>query len=160
MTKVPKLPIQSILNPSPPLYPTTPHSQRSDSELSSPASDFNDVVTTSAKGNPPTRAKRSRDSSDLTYSRPQPPIKYPPFESLDEVAYSRMAKFKVYPLGEIGKFCVHIPYSSDKKDVFEKTGRESFYGESFRGTPLTVADAYDYNTPQSLSIDTPIPSTT
>lgn len=122
------LPIQSILN-----HGTTrtrsPFSQQSGSELSSPSSDLNDSMIPGLDQQPFPRKKKSRDSSDLTYTRPQGVIKYPPFESLDREAYSQIQSFGIYPFGEIGQYCAHIPYSSDKKDVFEKTGRESFHGK-------------------------------
>uniref|UniRef100_A0A0B7JH82 HTH APSES-type domain-containing protein n=1 Tax=Bionectria ochroleuca TaxID=29856 RepID=A0A0B7JH82_BIOOC len=89
------------------------------------------------------RKKKSRDSSDLTYTKPQGVIKYPPFESLDREAYSQIQNFGIYPFGEIGQYCAHIPYSSDKKDVFEKTGRESFHVFVYRFTDPSDNRAYD-----------------
>ncbi|KFH47732.1 Transcriptional repressor-like protein [Hapsidospora chrysogenum ATCC 11550] len=122
------LPIQAILNRSPPRRrPGTPNSQPSASELSSPASDVNDAFPLSME-EPPPKAKKTRDSSDLSYTRPQGPINYPPYEALDAEAFNEMRPFDVYPFGQIGHYCAHIPYSSDKKDVFEKTGRENFNG--------------------------------
>ncbi|CAH0015566.1 unnamed protein product [Clonostachys rhizophaga] len=136
------LPIQSILN-----HGTTrtrsPFSQQSGSELSSPSSDLNDSMIPGLDQQPFPRKKKSRDSSDLTYTRPQGVIKYPPFEDLDREAYSQIQSFGIYPFGEIGQYCAHIPYSSDKKDVFEKTGRESFHVFVYKFTDPSDSRAYD-----------------
>ena len=124
------LPIQAILNRSPPRpRPGTPNSQPSASELSSPASDVNESFTATMGPRAAPKNRKTRDSSDLSYTRPQGPINYPPHEALDEAAYNQMRPFNVYPFGQISHYCAHIPYSSDKKDVFEKTGRENFNGE-------------------------------
>ncbi|CAH0048844.1 unnamed protein product [Clonostachys solani] len=136
------LPIQSILN-----HGTTrtrsPFSQQSGSEISSPSSDLNDSMIPELNQHPVPRKKKSRDSSDLTYTRPQGVIKYPPFESLDREAYNQIQRFAIYPFGEIGLYCAHIPYSSDKKDVFEKTGRESFHVFVYRFNDPSDSRAYD-----------------
>lgn len=133
------LPIQSILNRTPPTRPRTPysHSQRSTSEPSSPASDLNEAaLTPTAEGRLVPRSKKTRDSSDLSYTVPQGPIKYPPYEDLDANQLQMVSAFNIVPFGQIRQWCAHISYSSDKKDVFEKTGRESFHGKlpSFAST--------------------------
>lgn len=125
------LPIEAILNQSPRPRPGTPNSQPSASELSSLTSDVNDAFPPAAEGRPGTKSKRTRDSSDLSYTKPQGLINYSPHEALDEVAYNQMRPFDVWPFGQIAHYCAHIPYSSDKKDVFEKTGRDNFNGEPF-----------------------------
>lgn len=130
------LPIQSILNRTPPTTrPRTPRSPpRSASDPSSPASDLHDAasaLTPTADGRLVQRAgaKKARDSSDLSYTVPQGPIKYPPYEDLEADQLQLVSVFDVKPFGQIRQWCAHISYSSDKKDVFEKTGRESFHGE-------------------------------
>jgi hypothetical protein len=135
------LPIQSILNRSPPIpmRPRTPYSrnsQRSASdEPASPSPDPNESVspagalTPTAEGRLVPRSKKTRDSSDLSYTRPQGPIKYPPYEDLEAEHVQMVGAFSVMPFGQIRQWCAHISYSSDKKDVFEKTGRESFHGK-------------------------------
>jgi hypothetical protein len=57
-------------------------------------------------------------------------VKYVPFEDLDEASFREIQRFQVHPFGKIHENCKHIPYNSGKKDFFEKTGRESFEGES------------------------------
>lgn len=125
-------PIQSILNQTPPTRPRTPypHSQVSASEPSSPTSDLNEAaLTPTAEGRlVPRGSKKTRDSSDLSYAVPQGPIKYPPYEDLDADQLQMVSVFNVVPFGQIRQWCAHISYSSEKKDVFEKTGRESFHG--------------------------------
>jgi hypothetical protein len=74
----------------------------------------------------PSKAKKTRDSSDLSYSRATGYYKFAPFENLDERAMRMIQPYKIYPFGEIGAYTAHIPYSSDKKDVMAKTGREKF----------------------------------
>lgn len=132
------LPIQSILNRTPPTTrrPRTPRSPpRSASDRSSPASDLHEAtaaeLTPTADGRLVQRAgaKKARDSSDLSYTVPQGPIKYPPYEDLEPDQLELVSVFDVKPFGQISQWCAHISYSSDKKDVFEKTGRESFHGE-------------------------------
>lgn len=127
MTDRNMLPIQSILNQSSPSRPRTPYSRRSGSQVSSPASDLNEAMTPPADGRLPTA--RHKKTSDLTYSETPPgPIKYPPYEDLDPDLQDLVLAFDVFPFGYIKQLCAHISYSSDKKDVFEKTGRESFHG--------------------------------
>jgi hypothetical protein len=91
---------------------------------------------------PPPKAKKTRDSSDLSYTRPQGPNNYPPYEALDAEAFNEMRPFDVYPFGQIGHYCAHIPYSSDKKDVFEKTGRENFNGMKAFHHRVLAADGH------------------
>lgn len=57
-------------------------------------------------------------------------VNYPPFEHFDENSMQQMAKFEIYPLGKTQEYPRHIPYNSEKKSFFEKTGRESFEGKS------------------------------
>jgi hypothetical protein len=66
----------------------------------------------------------------VSRTRPRGQIKYPPFENLDAASLREVQRFSVYPFGRIAECCAHIPYNSGKKDFFEKTGRESFEGES------------------------------
>ncbi|KAG9259240.1 transcription regulator HTH, apses-type DNA-binding domain-containing protein [Emericellopsis atlantica] len=109
-----RIAIQSILNT------TSPH-------FSSPPSDVPDAFPHFVDSVPaPSKAKKTRDSSDLSYSRATGYYKFAPFEDLDEKAMRMIRPYKIYPFGEIGAYIAHIPYSSDKKDVMAKTGREKF----------------------------------
>lgn len=62
-------------------------------------------------------------------TQPVGPIKYAPFEDLDAYSHRQILHFGVYPFGNIADYCAQVPYSSDKRDVFEKTGRECLRGK-------------------------------
>ena len=55
--------------------------------------------------------------------------RYPPDESQDELLESKHQMYEVYPIGDIATYPRHIPYNSEKKLFWEKTGRESFQGK-------------------------------
>lgn len=57
-------------------------------------------------------------------------VRYPPCaDQVDAALTGEHAKFNIYPpVGEIADYPRHIPYSSEKKGLMEKTGRESFEG--------------------------------
>lgn len=124
------LPIQRILN-DPRLE--TPFSDPSGSEPSSPSSDVHDPAQSSRARH--SRAKRSRDLKDLSYTTPTQPIKYGAYEDMgDDASMKLMKPFNIDPLGSIQQWCAHIPYSSDKKDLKAKTGRERFESTYWAGT--------------------------
>jgi hypothetical protein len=54
--------------------------------------------------------------------------RYPPDEFQDELLEAKHQMFEVYPIGDIATYPRHIPYNSEKKLFWEKTGRESFEG--------------------------------
>lgn len=64
----------------------------------------------------------------MAKSKPRGPVNYRPFENLEGAALEAVLSFQVTPFGQIHKSFQHIPYSSSKKDLFEKTGRESIEG--------------------------------
>jgi hypothetical protein len=45
-------------------------------------------------------------------------------------------------MGDIAEYARHIPYNSDKKSFQERTGRESFEGESQQPTPIPKGCIY------------------
>ena len=55
--------------------------------------------------------------------------RYPPDEFQDELLEAKHRMYDVYPIGDIATFPRHIPYNSEKKLFWEKTGRESFEGK-------------------------------
>lgn len=57
-------------------------------------------------------------------------VNFRPYDMLDERAQEQVNKFRVSPLRHIHEYPRHIPYNSEKKTFLEKTGRESFEGES------------------------------
>lgn len=56
-------------------------------------------------------------------------MNFPPFENLDDISLQLVATFDVQPFGQIHKKIEHFPYNSEKRDLLEKTGRESIEGE-------------------------------
>lgn len=65
----------------------------------------------------------------MTKSKLRGPIRYPPFEDVDEDALAEIRRFQISPFGTIQQSSLHIPYNSGKKDFTVKTGRESFEGK-------------------------------
>lgn len=57
-------------------------------------------------------------------------VRYPPCaDPVEATMAEEHAKFSLYPpVDEIADYPRHIPYSSEKKSLMEKTGRESFEG--------------------------------
>lgn len=56
--------------------------------------------------------------------------RYPPDEFQDELLEAKHQMHEVYPIGDIATYARHIPYNSEKKLFWEKTGRENFEGIS------------------------------
>nr|RBQ93614.1 hypothetical protein FVER53263_06416 [Fusarium verticillioides] len=67
-----------------------------------------------------------KDGDNMAKSKLRGPVKFHPFERLDEIALQEIRRFRVKPFGNIQDSSLHIPYNSGKKDFYEKTGRESF----------------------------------
>lgn len=69
-------------------------------------------------------------------------VRYPPCaDKAEPTLAEEHAKFSIYPpVEEIADYPRHIPYSSEKKSLMEKTGRESFEGMSFPFLPLFALD--------------------
>lgn len=121
-----RIPIHEILNDTL-RRPETPESVPSGSELSSPPSDLCDAFTPSKPARP--RNKKGRDASDLQWLRPDGPIKYRAYENYsDRASIQLMEPYNIQNFGHIESFAAHIPYSSDKKDLKLKTGREKLEG--------------------------------
>jgi hypothetical protein len=70
-----------------------------------------------------------KDANNMAKSKLRGPVKFHPFERLDEIALQEIRRFRVKPFGNIQDSSLHIPYNSGKKDFYEKTGRESFEGK-------------------------------
>lgn len=60
-------------------------------------------------------------------------VRYRPCaDQVEATMMEEHAKFSIYPpIDEIADYPRHIPYSSEKKSLMEKTGRESFEGMFF-----------------------------
>ena len=72
----------------------------------------------------------SKDAAIFAKGKVQGEIRYPPCELQNKEVAAEHKKFQVYPMGHIAEYRRHIPYNSEKKSFLEKTGRESFEGES------------------------------
>lgn len=57
-------------------------------------------------------------------------INFPPFESLTQEAQAAMKRFDVPQFGEIQRSREHIPYTSEKKNLRQKIGRQSIEGQT------------------------------
>lgn len=107
------LPIRDLLNP----LPTTPSVQ--DAPEQSPRTSLLET-TQEVTVNAAPRIAVPRGN------RPHGTVRYSPFENInDEVLLREIARFRVTPFKGISNSCEHVPYNSAKKDLFEKTGRES-----------------------------------
>ena len=124
------LPLQHLLNPSV-SPPETPSGSQKTSHIGASHSNIDTIhsTTTTPKHADSDASKRPEDSTILAKCRPRGPINFPPFEDVDDTALQQLSKFKVTPLGKIHQEFHHIPYSSSKKDLFDKTGRESIEGK-------------------------------
>ncbi|CAM1511377.1 Fc.00g088900.m01.CDS01 [Cosmosporella sp. VM-42] len=95
------------------------------------------------------RLRTSKESNSLAKSKLRGPVKYSPFENLDNGSLSEIRRFDVRTFGYIYRSCSHIPYNSGKKDFFEKTGRESFevfrYSFKIPGNDNEYQVMWDYN---------------
>lgn len=69
----------------------------------------------------------SREASDPSFMM-QNFVRFAPYENFDVQALGELVRFNVKPLRTIRQNYEHFPYKSSKKDLFSKTGRESFTG--------------------------------
>ncbi|KFA51691.1 hypothetical protein S40293_02799 [Stachybotrys chartarum IBT 40293] len=95
------------------------------------------------------KMKKAKDSSGISKSGPRGPVNYPPFETLDDASLQQVARFDVTPFGQIHQGYEHFPYNSEKRDLLEKTGRESIeafmYEFKVPGNASSQVVMWDYN---------------
>ncbi|KAI9804183.1 MAG: hypothetical protein M1825_001585 [Sarcosagium campestre] len=96
------------------------------------------------------RAKLAKDAAIFIKSKAKGVVRYPPHENIDdEVMLREIEKAQVMPFGSIAEYARHIPYNSDKKGFFGKTGRDSFevfqYEFSVPGEERPYVVMWDYN---------------
>ena len=131
------LSIQSLLNP---VFPAIPPSN------SRPAQSSPSRVTPSTIQTGGTRRQKLiKDNAVFTKSAPAGAVRYPPYEcsddalslpqSLQHELVRQHLRFRIFPNGSERDGCIteytrHIPYASEKKGFFDKTGREAFDGTS------------------------------
>ena len=64
-------------------------------------------------------------------AEPKGEVNYKPCEIQDEKVAAEHRRFQVEPIGRIGDYPRHIPYSSDKKSFQQRTGRDAFEGSRY-----------------------------
>ncbi|KAF7545688.1 hypothetical protein G7046_g9503 [Stylonectria norvegica] len=143
------LSLKTLLNPAP-AGPEHSTSFRPSPTLSSPAFSFTPEISTSSMDRSMIpRLRTPKEPKNMAKSKLRGPIKYPPFENLDNASLVEIRRFQVQHFGHIHQSCLHIPYNSGKKDFYEKTGRESFevFRYEFRapGNDAEFAVMWDYN---------------
>lgn len=106
-------------------------------ETSSPCSSAYDSSPSSPLP-PGKKQKLSKDAAIFAKGKTRGEIRYPPHEIEDEDIAKQHARFQLYPRGRIAEYCRHIPYNSEKKLFLEKTGRESFEGETSLNTSSQI----------------------
>ncbi|PHH64799.1 hypothetical protein CDD81_3865 [Ophiocordyceps australis] len=149
------LPLQSLLNPAPPNGRVAGGRQET---MSPPRPCLGSDVTAGFRpgavdAHLTLRRALPRSAGQAPCSKTtrstQGPVRFPPFEHLDEDAVREVTRYQVKALGQIQHCCEHIPYNSAKKDFFEKTGRESIEAFSYEfcvpGQSSTYKVMWDYN---------------
>ena len=114
--------IHSLLNP-------LPETNTYAKQLPSPTS----TVYTREYSPPPQPRKKqkiSKDAAIFTRGSMRGKCRYPPCEYQDDLLAAQHQQYEIDPMGHIADFPRHIPYNSEKKSFLDKTGRESFEGES------------------------------
>lgn len=76
------------------------------------------------------RPRLAKDAAIFQRSKVKGQVRFAPHEISDSRILEEMQKLNVYPLplAKIADFSRHIPYNSDKKRLYEKTGRDAFEG--------------------------------
>ncbi|PHH83178.1 hypothetical protein CDD82_3225 [Ophiocordyceps australis] len=151
------LPLQSLLNPAPPNGRVAGGRQETISPLPPPPCLGPDATAGFRPGvvDAHLALRRALPRSagqalcNKTTRTTQGPVRFPPFEHLDEDTLREVTRYQVKALGQIQHCCEHIPYNSAKKDFFEKTGRESIEAFSYEfcvpGQSSTYKVMWDYN---------------
>lgn len=134
--------IESLLNPLPDR--TGPKHHHEDdanisyfhrSSISSlPDHQMSNTFNQSQSQTPPTKKPRvAKDAPIFIPGSVRGEVRYPPcVDQVEPTLTEEHAKFSIYPpVEEIADYPRHIPYSSEKKSLMEKTGRESFEGMHF-----------------------------
>lgn len=78
---------------------------------------------------PRKKAKLTKDAPVFNPGPVRGECRFPPDEYQDEELAAYHQQFEVSPFGEIADYPRHIPYSSEKKSLLEKTHREDLEGK-------------------------------
>jgi hypothetical protein len=114
--------IQSLLNP-------LPEGDERRQPLLAPIS-TNHSVETSPQVHARKKQKMSKDAAIFNRGVLRGECRFPPYEKNDKVVATLHQQYELHPKGHIADFPRHIPYSSEKKSFWEKTGRDSFEGQT------------------------------
>ncbi|KAL7937900.1 hypothetical protein V8C35DRAFT_290238 [Trichoderma chlorosporum] len=142
------IPLHSILNPTLSGQPVVSLRQSEPVvTLSSTSLPTKTLRTTTHESPSAPKAKSLGRADNMPKSKVQGPVNFAPFEDLDQASYREVRRFQVSPFGQIRQSYDHIPYSSSKKDFFEKTGRESIevFKYEFRYNEASYTVMWDYN---------------
>ncbi|KAL7899442.1 hypothetical protein HDV63DRAFT_416884 [Trichoderma sp. SZMC 28014] len=140
------LSLQALLNPASPGYSVTSF-RHPDSALATESGLRPTGIQTATSVSPLPEVDPSGSIGSMTKPKPLEPIKFLPFEEIDQSSYQQICRFRVSPFGKIWQSRQHIPYNSSKKDFFEKTGRESI-------EDLTTAFRYEFRLPDKDKVYT------
>jgi hypothetical protein len=111
--------IESLLNPTP--------KEGGINDYKGMTGPMHPPAPTSSKPN--SKVKLAKDAPIFRKAPTKGIVRFPPYEAGNDRALAEEhRKFRIYPMGHIGEFTNHIPYSSDKKDFQIKTGRDAFEG--------------------------------
>ncbi|POR39629.1 Transcriptional repressor XBP1 [Tolypocladium paradoxum] len=143
------LPLQSLLNPAPSNGRAPCLRQPASVVVSNSTPDATTASRGAMDAHLALRRRASRSATPLPKSKTQGPVRFPPFEVVDEATIQHITRYQISSFGQIQQCCEHIPYNSTKKDFYEKTGRESIeaFQYEFRipGQQTTYKVMWDYN---------------
>ncbi|OAL36446.1 hypothetical protein AYO20_04342 [Fonsecaea nubica] len=143
--------IHSLLNP---VNDGENYDSTNDSRDEVSAHDSQASVASDTVGNGPDKRirKKQKMCKDAAVFKPgviKGECRYPPDEYQDELLEAKHQMYEVYPMGDIATYPRHIPYNSEKKLFWDKTGRESFevfqYQFKIPGESNTYTMLWDYN---------------
>jgi hypothetical protein len=89
----------------------------------------------------------SEEDAGLTKGTITGDVNFPPFEDLAEADLRETQKYQVKPLGMIQASPIHIPYNSEKKNFWQRTGRDSFERERICPQFLAIQLILSYSLP-------------
>lgn len=119
------IPIASLLNPFP--------SSLKQQQFVTASHDLSKRTARNSPSPPPRKKQKlPKDGPIFTKGKVRGEVKYKPCEYQNEEIAVQHRRLHVYPMGKIADYCRHIPYNSEKKSFLEKTGRESFEGNTIR----------------------------
>jgi hypothetical protein len=120
--------VEDLLNP---ITPAAKEQQQKDPGYARPQErpTLPPLQTQLASMQKPCKQKTAKDAPVWRKGPTKGDVNYIPHEAGNNKELEEQFKhFHIFPRGEIGEHCHHIPYSSDKKTFLSKTGRDAFEG--------------------------------